>query len=140
LCRHYLVDEYFIENISRIRANIKELWLSCDTDQALPKFKVAVKKLTNAGFNRNKISCYALVGVGKDMEKDEARLREIYNAGAMPYAMLYRDFSDTKTVYNKDYERFVRQWIRPAAIKAHMEKGTHYRDFTAIGKQGCGVY
>ena len=120
-----LIDGHFIDNITSLR--ISELWLACDTDDALPKFKTAAAKLTKAGFNREKIKCYALIG--DDMDKNEARLREIYLAGAMPFAMLYRDFSDTKTKYPGDWERFARQWQRPAAIKAHMTKGTHYADF-----------
>lgn len=44
-------------------------------------------------------------------------------------AMLYRDFSGTKTYYGKDTEKWARSWILPAAIKAKMEKGTDYRQF-----------
>jgi len=47
----------------------------------------------------------------------------------MPMAMLCRDFSDTKTIYTQDTEDWARQWIRPAAIKAHCERGTHYTQF-----------
>jgi hypothetical protein len=121
-----LIDEHFINNVTSLR--ISELWLACDTDEVLPKFKNAIGKLIKAGFNRNKIYCYALVGDKR--EKNEARLREIYNAGAMPFGMLYRDFSEKKTVYDKDTERWARQWQRPAAIKAHIEKGTCYRKYT----------
>ncbi|MCL2752051.1 MAG: hypothetical protein FWE62_04770, partial [Firmicutes bacterium] len=120
-----LVDDHFVENITSLR--IKELWLACDTDGALPKFKKAVAKLTKAGFNREKIKCYALIG--DDKTENEARLRAIYEAGAMPFAMLFRDFSDTKTEYDKDWNRFARQWQRPAAIRAHMERGTEYEDY-----------
>ena len=121
-----LIDGHFIDNITSLR--ISELWLACDTDDALPKFKTAAAKLTKAGFNREKIKCYALIG--DDMDKNEARLREIYLAGAMPFAMLYRDFSDTKTEYSTDWNKFARMWQRPAATRAHMERGTHYADFT----------
>jgi hypothetical protein len=117
-----LIDSHFIENITSLR--ISELWLACDSDEALPKLKIAVQRLTKAGFNRRKIKCYALVG--KNIKKDEARLREIYHSGAMPFAMLYRDFSKEKTVYPKETERWARQWQRPAATIAHMEKNTHF--------------
>ena len=121
-----LIDDHFIDNITSLR--ISELWLACDTDDALPKFKRAAEKLTHAGFNRNKICCYVLIG--DDMDKNEARLREIYHAGAMPFAMLYRDFTDTKTEYSRDWCQFARQWQRSAIIKAHMENGTNYKDFS----------
>jgi hypothetical protein len=120
-----LIDDHFIDNVTSLR--IKELWVACDNDDALPQFKKAVAKLAKAGFSRRKIKCYALIG--DDMEKNEARLQEIYHAGVMPFAMLYRDFADTKTVYNQDWERFARQWQRPAAIEAHVNKGTHFAKF-----------
>ena len=120
-----LVDDHFVENITSLR--ISELWLACDTDDALPKFKRAAAMLVKAGFTREKIKCYALIG--DDINKNEARLQMIYEAGAMPFAMLYRDFTDTKTQYNGDWNKFARMWQRPAAIRSHMEKGTEFKDF-----------
>lgn len=120
-----LIDSHFIDSITSLR--IKELWLACDTDGALYKFKIAVDKLTKAGFNRNKIHSYALIG--DDMDKNESRLREIYKAGAMPFAQLYRDFTDCKTEYNLEWKAFARMWQRPAATTAHMERGTVFSDF-----------
>lgn len=120
-----LIDDHFINNITSLR--IKELWLACDTDGAIPRFKKAMEKLTKAGFNRNKINCYCLIG--DDMQKNEARLRQVYEAGAMPFAQLYRDFSDTKTEYSQEWNKFARMWSRPAATKAHVEKGTDYHNF-----------
>lgn len=106
---------------------IAELWLACDTDAAIPGFKRAAEKLVKAGFSRDKIRCYCLIG--DDMNRNEGRLREVYHAGAMPFAQLYRDFSDTKTEYDVEWNRFARMWQRPAAIAAHMERGTDYHDF-----------
>lgn len=87
-----LIDDHFISNIQSLR--IAELWLACDTDGALPTFKKACEKLTNAGYDRNKIKCYSLIG--NDMEKEEARNREIYNAGAMPFSQLERGLFQTQ--------------------------------------------
>ena len=117
-----LIDDHFIENITSLR--IAELWLACDTDAQLPRFKEACAKLTKAGFNRNQIKCYSLIG--HDMEKEEQRNREIFRAGAMPFSQLERDFSRTKTVYSKEWNAFERTWQRPAGTVAHMravEKG-----------------
>jgi len=122
-----LVDDHFIRNITSLR--ISELWLACDTDEAFPAFRAAAMKLARAGFSREKLKCYALIRPEDGMGRAEARLREIYHAGAMPFAMPYRDFSDTKTTYGADWESFARMWQRPAATKAHMERGTHYKDF-----------
>ena len=120
-----LVDDHFVDAVRGL--HIAELWLACDTDGALPAFKRACRKLKQAGFSREKIRCYCLIG--DNMDANEARLREVYHAGAMPFAQLYRDFSQKKTEYSIEWNRFARQWQRPAAIRAHMEKGTNYHDF-----------
>jgi len=121
-----LIDDHFINGISDLR--ISELWLACDTDARLPGFKKACEKLSKAGFNREKIKCYVL-SYGKDRDKDEARARAVYESGAMPFVQLYRDFSDKKTLYDADWNAWARMWQRPAATRAHMEKGTDYKAF-----------
>ena len=130
-----LIDGHFLDNIASLR--IKELWLACDSDDALPRFRNAADKLVGMGFGRHKFKCYALIG--DDMERNEARLREIYHAGAMPFAMLYRDFADVMTEYDASWRRFARQWQRPPAIEAHMKKGTHYKDFSANKEVRSGI-
>lgn len=55
-----LLDDHFVEAVRGLK--IKELWLACDTDATLPKFKTACEKLVKAGFSRDKIRCYALIG------------------------------------------------------------------------------
>ena len=111
-----LIDDHFISNITSLK--IAELWLACDTDAQLPRFKKACKKLTDAGFNRNRIRCYSLIG--HDMEKEEQRNREIFRAGAMPFSQLELDFSRNRTEYSHEWKAFERTWQRPAIMKAHM--------------------
>jgi hypothetical protein len=118
-----LIDDHFVDNITSLR--IKELWLACDTDNRLELFKKGCEKLKRAGFSREKIRCYVL-SYGKNRDADEARARAVYEAGAMPFVQLYRDFSEEKTTYSKDWNAWARMWQRPAATKAHMEKGTEY--------------
>ena len=120
-----LIDSHFINNIQSLR--ISELWLACDSNAAIPGAVDAVKKLAKAGFNRNKIYCYVLIG--DDMEENEYRCSEIYKAGAMPRAQLYRDHSETKTKYTKEWRKFESMWQRPAATVAHMERGTRFEDY-----------
>lgn len=121
-----LIDDHFVNAVTGLK--IKELWLACDTTDTIPAFKKACEKLRKAGFNRNKLRCYVL-SYGKNMEADEDRARQVYEAGAMPFMQLYRDFSEKKTEYSKDWNKFQRQWSRPAAIRAHMEKGTDFRSY-----------
>ncbi|MDR1703479.1 MAG: hypothetical protein LBS19_02170 [Clostridiales bacterium] len=120
-----LIDSHFINAVTGLR--IKELWLACDTDGDLPRAVKAIGNLKKAGFSRDKIKCYALIG--DDMDRNEARLREIYHAGAMPFAQLYREFTDTKTKYPPEWNAFQRMWQRPAATKAHMERGTMFQEY-----------
>lgn len=121
-----LIDDHFVQGIRDLR--IEELWLACDTDAKIPYLQKACSMLTAVGFNREKLKCYVL-SYGKDRDKDEARARAVYEAGAMPFVQLYRDFSDTKTEYSADWNAWARMWQRPAAIRGHMEKGTDYKDY-----------
>ena len=123
-----LIDDHFISNITSLR--IAELWLACDTDAALPKFRMACAKLTAAGFTRRQIKCYSLIG--HDMEAEEQRNREIFRAGAMPFSQLQRDFTRTKTEYSAAWKAFERQWQRPAATVAHMKEVEQHETSTLI--------
>lgn len=121
-----LIDDHFVDAVRDLR--IKELWLACDTDARFRFFAAGCEKLTKAGFNRNKIHCYVL-SYGKDRAADEARAQAVYNAGAMPFVQLFRDFTEKKTEYDADWNAWARSWQRPACIKAHMERGTSYKQF-----------
>ncbi|MFR2405535.1 MAG: hypothetical protein ACLS76_10335, partial [Eubacterium callanderi] len=103
-----LIDDHFIEHVKVIRPRIKELWLACDTPASLKAFQGACGKLRDAGFSREKIKCYVLID--GDIEENEKRLSAVYNAGAMPFAQLYREYSGKKTTYSKEIERFARSW------------------------------
>ena len=115
-----LIDAHFIENIQRLR--ISELWIACDTSAAIPVSVDAVGQLKKAGFTREHIRCYVLIG--DDMDENEYRLQAVYKAGAMPFAMLYQP-TDTKLEYDHTWKKFHRMWSRPAAIVAHCERGTN---------------
>lgn len=121
-----LLDDHFVEAVRGLK--ISELWLACDTDGALPGFMRACEKLVKAGFTREHIKCYCLIG--DDMGRNEARLQAVYNAGAMPFAQLFRDFTNSKTEYSTEWNAFARQWQRPAAIVAHMKNGTDFHNFS----------
>jgi len=123
-----LIDDHFISAVQGLR--IKELWLACDTDAMVTTFMSSAKKLTKAGFTREHIHCYALIGKTLDMDADEARLQSIYKAGAMPFAQLYQPInSEIKAEYNPTWKKFHRMWSRPASIRMHVEKGTSMWDY-----------
>jgi len=126
-----LVDDHFVENARNLR--IKRLFLACDSDAAIPAFKTAAEKLLNAGFTREHIRCYALIGrdiSDEGMKADEARLRTIYEAGTLPFAQLYQPLGAKNRVYHgKVWRSFQSLWSRPAATKAHVERGTDMRNY-----------
>ena len=120
-----LIDGHFIGNIRQLR--ISELWLACDTPSAVPGCVGAIEKLKRAGFTREHIRCYVLIG--GDLDENERRLQAVYKAGAMPFAMLYQPLGDKKLEYDQTWKKFHRMWSRPAAIVSHCERGTNMWDF-----------
>lgn len=69
-----------------------------------------------AGMNRDKLYCYVLIGYpGDEQPEAERRLRDSWDAGYIPFAMLYRDDNGEQ---NNQWRIFQRQWARPAIIKA----------------------
>ena len=119
-----LIDDHFVEAARGVRT--AEIWLACDTDGALPAFRKAMSKL-RPYFSRDKVRCYVLIG--GDMDKNEARLREIYHEGAMPFAQLFQPLEEKRKEYSPEWKKFHRMWSRPAATVAHVERGTNMMDF-----------
>jgi len=118
-----LIDDHFVEAVRRLR--IDSLYLACDSAAAFAPLRTAIRKLQSAGFTREKLYVYVLVG--QDMEREEALLTEIYRLGAKSFAQLYRG-ANGKPEYDTNWKRFQRQWSRPAATRAHCERGTNYSE------------
>jgi hypothetical protein len=106
------VTEDFADKIRSLR--IKEIWLACDTDSALKPLKKAVEILQKAGFTRNHLFCYVLIG------KEEMRLREVYEMGVLPFAQLYQPPLRNKIEYTPQAKALQRTWCRPAAYKTFL--------------------
>lgn len=109
-----LIDDHFIQGIQGI--HLKRLYLACDSEADVPAFKRGMAKLRAAGISREKISCYCL-SYGKNMEKDEARARMIWDEGAIPFVQLYQKPAETQTKYSAEWRDFQRRWSRPAIIR-----------------------
>jgi hypothetical protein len=97
---------------------IRELWLACDSDDAITGLRQSVRILKRAGFKRYQLRCYVLIGF--DMKKEEKRLRAVYRMGCLPFSQLYQP-ADRKQ-YAKDWEDFNRKWSRPAAYRSAEKK------------------
>jgi hypothetical protein len=93
--------------------NPERLFFAYDTPDDLEPLMQAGRYLFEAGFKRtnNDLRCYVLIGYrGDTFEKAERRLRQAWEAGFFPMAMLYRD---KKGCYSQDWKRFQREWANP---------------------------
>jgi hypothetical protein len=102
---------------------IKESKASCffayDTPDDLEPLRRAGSILSKAGISPSKMYCYVLCGNPKDtFEAAEKRMRETWEAGFMPFAMLYRDAYGK---YDLNWRRFQRQFTRPAISRSILQ-------------------
>jgi hypothetical protein len=98
--------------------HIAELWIACDTREAIPRATRTIMRLRAAGFKQYQIRCYVLIG--DDMNENQARLEAVFEAGALPFAQLFQD--EDRRKYSKKWEDFARLWSRPALYKTAMKK------------------
>lgn len=96
---------------------LKQLFLACDTDAALPTLERAIRLLQ---LPRDKVRCYVLCAFGTTIDQCEERLQRVWHAGAMPFAQLYQP-PDKLIHYSREWRALARTWSRPAAMKAHMK-------------------
>lgn len=74
--------------------NPARMFFAYDTPDDLEPLQQAGRYLLSSGFTRESyiLRCYVLLGYkGDTIEKAEARIRQTWEAGFMPMAMLYRD-------------------------------------------------
>jgi hypothetical protein len=100
---------------------IERLYCAYDTPDDYEPLVQAGKMLKDAGFadNHGQLNCYNLIGYkGDTFEKAEKRMRQTWDAGFMPFAMLYKnDRGET----DKEWRRFQRVWARPMIIRSVMK-------------------
>jgi hypothetical protein len=88
----------------------ESIYFAYDTPDDYDPLVQAGKYLQNAGFKKENhvAKCYVLIGYkGDTFEKAEKRLYQTWEAGFMPFAMLYRDF---KGQYDAEWKKFQREW------------------------------
>lgn len=99
----------------------RQIFTAYDTDDDLHEIQRAADLFRKAGFSRNQMRCYVLIGYPNDTrEAAEFRIRETWRLGYLPFAMLYRD---DRGWLDPGWRSFQRSWARPAAIKATMRGG-----------------
>jgi hypothetical protein len=120
------LTEWDVEEMRSL--DLHEIFLACDTKNALKPLERAIKMLHAGGIDlltkdcksgkagepaRSKIRSYVLIG--DDRKENEERLHRVWELGALPFAQLYKDKNNTP--YSSDWEEFQRMWQRPAITR-----------------------
>ena len=97
---------------------IEAVFLAADTEKALGPLQKAIGRLQF--LKRARTRCYTLIGFeGESIQQAEARLKAVWELGALPFAMLYQP-ADHRINWSKDWRWLQKVWTRPAAMKAEM--------------------
>lgn len=95
----------------------QQFFLAYDTPSDYEPLVKASKMLRKAGFNRNSMRCYLLIGYKNDsLQKAEERAKRILRLGMYPMAMLYKNEDGSLANPDPRWKSFQRTWARPAAI------------------------
>ncbi len=109
-----LLEDWMIEELRSLK--IKQLWFAYDKDDYTAAIQRAGVVLSQY-FSREKLRCYVLIGfTDETLDKAEARLRQVWEYGFLPFAMLYKP-----KLYTKDWYELQRNWSRPAITKSIMK-------------------
>lgn len=109
-----LLKDEDIENIRSLK--LFDLWTAYDDKENKTASLSAIRRLRSAGISQNKIRCYVLIGFANETRSEaEGRLRDCYEAGALPFAQLYDGYNGADI---KEWKRFARKWSRPAIYKS----------------------
>jgi hypothetical protein len=95
---------------------LDRLYMAYDRLKQLPELQRAGRLLRDAGYTDHHLYAYVLCGWEDDtVESAEKRMREVYTAGFVPFAMLYRN--DTGKEPPEVWRRFQRIYARPAVTR-----------------------
>lgn len=91
-----------------------QMFFAYDDETDYIPLAIAANKLKKAGFNRQTLRCYVLIGyLGDRIDKAEKRLRDVIALGFFPMAMLYQGERENKDI---NWKKFQREWARPAIV------------------------
>jgi hypothetical protein len=98
---------------------IREVWTAADSGWTA-EVATAIENLRRF-LPREKVRCFVLIGhhPSETLQQAEGRLKTVWDAGAMPFAQLYRPPLQTaRTRWPQPWRDLARTWSRPAAMKA----------------------
>lgn len=111
-----LLKPWHVELLRSIR--VKSMFFACDSPLALEPLRCAGELLSD--FSIEKKRCYVLIGFnGENPTEAETRLKAVYRAGFLPFAMLYRG-PDAMTRNTREFHDLVGLWRMPGAYKKLM--------------------
>lgn len=109
-----LLRDSDIEAIRGLR--LSDLWTAYDDKENKIASLSAIRRLRTAGIPQSKIRCYVLIGFGNETRQQaEDRLRDCFEAGALPFAQLYDGYKGGDL---KEWKQLSRKWSRPAIYKS----------------------
>jgi len=109
------LEEWHVDLLSQLRPR-PSVFFAYDTPDDLEPLIEAGRKMLAAGFTQasHNLRAYVLIGYPKDnMEAAEKRLRETWNAGFLPMAMLWRNHKGERS---PEWRTFQGYWARPASV------------------------
>lgn len=96
---------------------LKEVWFACDTPGAIHALRKIVPLLED--LHPHKRRCYVMIGRGEDLKDAERRLQEVFAAGFLPFAQLYRGPDEIK--WPQEWKDLARYWSRPAIYRSKQQ-------------------
>jgi hypothetical protein len=115
-----LLKEWFVTALADI--GLGQAFFAYDRPNDREPCEQAFRWMRGAGFSRNQLFCYVLVGYRDDTQTNaEDRLEWVKAQGVTPFAMYYRSADADKTM-PADWKNFIRAWSRPAAIWSDYQK------------------
>ncbi|GHV36274.1 hypothetical protein FACS1894187_10610 [Synergistales bacterium] len=99
----------------------KRMFFAYDTSDDLEPLMIAGRLLQDGGFSKSSHAarCYVLIGYpGDTMDAAEMRLKQAWNAGFLPFAMLYRNKNGE---IDKSWSKFQRLWVRPWIVVSNLK-------------------
>jgi hypothetical protein len=112
------LDDWIVNLLSFLKPS--QMFFAYDTPDDLEPLKISSEKLHEAGFNRQQMRCYVLIGFPDDtLSEAHDRLITTTKLGFMPMAMLWRN---QKGDINPDWLKIRRHWSRPAIMSKYFKE------------------
>ncbi|MDR1021211.1 MAG: hypothetical protein LBL73_10670, partial [Synergistaceae bacterium] len=114
-----LLRPWHVELLREVKA--ARMYFAYDTPEDYEPLVLAGRLLRDGGITKasHRAACYVLIGYPTDTpDAAGARLRAAWEAGFVPYAMLYRDGTGAA---DADWRRFQRAWVRPEIVLCRLK-------------------